>query len=232
MENQDPSPLETAILTYYRAPRPDHLADLFAAEVVTDRWRAQTVLTLPVFLAHLFDSAPATARRIVADTKGGDAVKIEVVAQALNYCHIDGRQKLMESLAGEAAAGSMDLTGADFLDFSPTHPVHVDMLWAAFFASGRTEYIDKIAGLLAGWLLQPELQALLNVAAQDESVREKALAGVLADAALWSLTVNARDHDRVHDALSAFAGRMDGLACAMAARILAGISQTRQVPET
>lgn len=231
MDKDTASPLETAIATYFRAPAPHRLVALFAAQAVDERWRAETVLTLPVFFAHLIDQAPAAADALVEAVKGGDPVKVEVVAQALNYSHVENRRILMERLAGEAAAGAMDQDGADFTEFQPTHPVHVDMLWASFFATGQATYVERIAGLLAGWLPAPELQALLAVAGRDASVREKALAGVLADAALWSLTVNARDMAEVNQALAAFAAKACGLASAMAARILAGLTQAAAASE-
>lgn len=223
MEPRERSPLEAAVMSYWRAPDALRLIDLFVAAPVDGKWRAETVLTLPVFLAHVIDRDAAAGPALVDSLRGGDPVKVEVVAQALNYCHHADRQRLMERLVGEHAAGSMDLDGADFLDFRPTHPVHVDMLWASFFATGDAAYVEAIGRLLGGWMLEPELQALLAVAAKDESVRERALGGVLANAALWSLTVNARDIPEVKAALQAYANRADGLGSAMAARIIAGI---------
>ncbi|GEM_PF-2337106 len=223
MDRPDTSPLETAVMSYFRNQDPGRMIDLFIAEQVTARWRAETVLTLPVFLAHLLDQAPGQGGRLVDAVRAGDPVKIEVVAQALNYSHHPDRHRLMERLAGEAAAGGMDLAGADFLAFPLTHPVHVDMLWMSYFATGDSAYVRRIAGLLAGWLHQPELRTLLSVAGRDPSVRDKALAGILADTALRSLTVNARDLPEVHHALGAFADSLNGLAAALAARILAGL---------
>lgn len=211
-------------MSYWRAPDAAEVIRLFAVEPVDGRWRAETVLTLPVFLAHVVDADPVAGPALVEAVRGGDPVKIEVAAQALNYSHRADRQRLMDRLVGEHAAAGMDLGGADFLDFQPTHPVHVDMLWASFFATGAAAYVERIAGLLAGWMAEAELQALLAVAAKDESVRERALGGVLANAALWSLTVNARDIPEVRAALETYAGRADGLGSAMAARIIAGIS--------
>jgi hypothetical protein len=224
MEPQEKSAFEAAILSYWRAPDAGAIIRLFAAEPVGERWRAATVLTLPVFLAQVIDRAPEAGAALVDAMRGGDPVKVEIVAQALNYCHHADRRRLMERLVGEQAAGAMDLAGADFLDLRPTHPVHVDMLWAAFFATGAASYVERIAQLLGGWMHEAELQALLAVAAKDESVREKALGGVLANAALWSLTVNARDLPEVKVALDAYAQRADGLGSALAARILAGIT--------
>jgi hypothetical protein len=153
--------------------------------------------------------------------RGGDPVKIEVVAQALNYSHLPERRRLMETLVGEAAAGSMDAGGADFRDFAPTHPVHVDMLWAAFFATGDADYVAGIARLLDGWMPEAQLQPLLAVAARDEEAAKRAMAGVLAGAAQWSLAANACHYVEVRTALAATAARRDGLGAALAAKILA-----------
>ncbi|MBC7906291.1 MAG: hypothetical protein H7Y60_06025 [Rhodospirillaceae bacterium] len=218
----DHSALETAVIGYFRKPDPLGMVALFAAEPVTERWRAQTVLTLPVFLALVMDAQPPAAAALVDAIRGGDPVKVEMVAQALNYSHHAERRRLMERLVGEHAAGGMDPEGAVFTDFLPTHPVHVDMLWAAFFATGDASYVTRIAGLLAGWMPEPQLQPLLAVAARDEAVAQRAMAGVLAGAAQVSLAVNARDLVEVREALEAFAARQDGLSSAMAARILAG----------
>lgn len=222
MDSENGKVLETAIMGYFRAPDPAGLVARFAAEPVTDAWRAQTVLTLPVFLALVMDSAPATGAQLVEAVRGGDPVKIEVVAQALNYSHLAERRRLMESLVGEAAAGSMDAAGADFKDFTPTHPVHVDMLWAAFFATGDGDYVASIASLLDGWMPEAQLQPLLAVAARDEEAAKRAMAGVLAGSAQWSLNANARDYVEVRTALAAAAARRDGLGAALAAKILAG----------
>lgn len=216
--------LETTVIGYFRAPDPAALVARFAAAPVTEDWRAQTVLTLPVFLALVLDGAPEVAAALVEAVRGGDPVKVEVVAQALNYSHHPQRRRLMESLVGEAAAGSMDPSGADFKDFTPTHPVHVDMLWAAFFATGDADYVGGVARLLDGWMPEAQLQPLLAVAARDEEAAKRAMAGVLADSAQWSLAANARDFAEVRTALAAAAARRDGLGAALAAKILAGVA--------
>ncbi|MBX9635651.1 MAG: hypothetical protein K2X44_11775 [Magnetospirillum sp.] len=223
MDDHGANALEAAVLAYFRKPDPLRIVALFAAEPVTERWRAQTVLTLPVFLALVMDDQPDCAPILVDAIRGGDPVKIEMVAQALNYSHHAGRCRLMERLVGEHAAASMDAEGAVFKEFLPTHPVHVDMLWAAFFATGDGEYVARIAGLMAGWMPEAQLQPLLAVAARDEDSAQRAMAGVLADAAQASLAVNARDLAEVKVALEAYAARQDGLGSALAARILAGI---------
>jgi hypothetical protein len=98
------------------------------------------------------------------------------------------------------------------------------MLWAAFFATGDAAYVSRIAGLLAGWLPEAQLQALLPVAARDEEAAQRAMAGVLAGTAQASLAANAREFEEVHAALQAYADSRDGIGSALAARILAGLA--------
>lgn len=215
--------LEDAVMGYFRAPDAVALVALFAAAQVTEQWRAQTVLTLPVFLALMLDGSPDVAAALVSAVKGGDPVKIEVVAQALNYSHHPERRRLMTDLVGDAVA-SMDADGADFTTFEPTHPVHVDMLWAAFFATGNVVYVRRIAQLLGGWMPEPQLQELLPLAARDEGTARRAMAGVLAGAAQWSLDANAHDYPEVQAALAEYADFRDGLGSALAAKILAGVN--------
>lgn len=223
MDGHGPNAFEAAVMAYFRKPDAAGIIALFAAEKVTERWRAQTVLTLPVFLALVMESQADAAAMLVDAVRGGDPVKVEMVAQALNYSHRADRRRQMERLVGEHAAAAMDAGGAAFKEFLPTHPVHVDMLWAAFFATGDCEYVTRIAGLLAGWMPEAQLQPLLAVAAGDEAVAQRAMAGVLAGSAEASLAVNARDLPEVRAALATYAARQDGLASALAARILAGI---------
>lgn len=221
MDTKTINAFEAAVMGYFLAPDPAAVVALFAAEPVTERWRAQTVLTLPVFLALVMDNAPETAELLVNAIRGGDPVKVEVAAQALNYSHHAERRRLMELLVDAQTAAGMDAAGADFKAFLPTHPVHVDMLWAAFFATGDGDYVTRIAELLNGWMPERQLQGLLEVAARDEEVGKRAMAGVLASAAEWSLAANAQDVAEVRAVLTAYADRQDGLGSAMAARILA-----------
>lgn len=224
MDEQEVKALDNVVVGYFRAPDPQAMVAAFAAEPVDESWRAQMVLTLPVFLALVVDGAPQIAAPLVEAVRGGDPVKIEMVAQTLNYSHHPERRRLMESLVGEAAAGSMDAAGADFKEFALTHPVHVDMLWAAFFATGDSAYVGRIAGLLDGWMPESQMQPLLAVAARDEVAAKRAMAGVLAETAQWSLSAHARDFTEVRTALAAHAARRDGLGSALAAKILAGVA--------
>lgn len=217
------SAFEADVMGYFRKPDWARIVALFAADAVAEHWRAQTVLTLPVFLALVMDGAPEAAFALVEAVRGGDPVKVEVVAQALNYSHHPDRRRLMERLVGEQAAGSMDEAGAAFKELAPTHPVHVDMLWAAFFATGDADYLARIAELLAGWMPQAQLKPLLAVAGKDEAAAAKAMPAVLAEAALLSLAANVRDVEEVRDALVVHALKQDGIGSALAARIVAGV---------
>lgn len=214
--------LDLAIAAYWRAPDAEALLESFAAADTGD-WRPETVLTVPVFLAHLLDARPELGGGLVARVRGGDPVKVEVVAQALNYCNLAERARLMERLVGEAAAAAMDPAGADFTALVPTHPVHVDMLWASFFATGVTGYLDQVVALLEGWLPDSQLQSLLTRARDEDEARPRAMAGLLAKAALATLAAHGGDCPPVVEVLSRRAALADGLGAAMAARLLAGL---------
>lgn len=213
--------LDHAIVTYWHRPDPRGLLDVFIGQPLADDWRAENVLTVPVFLSHLLDADPSLGAVLVEGVRGGDPVKVEITAQALNYSHIPERARLMEKLVGEAAAASMDMAGADFASLQPTHPVHVDMLWVSFFATADSTYLDRITILLDGWLPESRLQDLLARAASQPDIQAQALAGLLAKAAQVTLTAHGQGCPPVRDALERRAATLDGLSAALAARIAA-----------
>jgi len=213
--------LEQVIATYWRQPDAGAAFAAFVGSPAGDQWRPETVLSVPVFLAHVLDACPQGAAGLVEQVRGGDKVKVEMVAQALNYSHLPDRARLMESLVGERAAASMEADGADFKALVPSHPVHVDMLWMSFFATAQDDYLDRVAGLLEGWLPEPRLQDLVGRAAAEPMVQAQAMAGLLAKAAEMTLAAHLRDCPPVAAALSRRAQAQDGLAAAMAARLLA-----------
>lgn len=213
-----------ALRGYWRSPDARGFVDLFVSDQTGGDWRAEDVLTVPVFLAHVIDAEPWVGPALVEALRDGGAVKVEMLAQALNYSHTSQRPQLMERLVGEAAAVAMEAEGADFTTFVPSHPVHVEMLWASFFATGNALYLDRITHLLAGWLPEAPLQALLERAASEPAIQQQALDGLLARAAELTLTAQARTASQpVQDALNRKAVAQDGLAAALAARILAGL---------
>lgn len=218
--------LEQAIAAYWRQPEGERAVDAFVRSPAGEQWRPETVLSVPVFLAHVLDAHPHAAIGLVDQIRGGDQVKVEMVAQALNYSHLPDRARLMERLVGERAAAGMEAQGADFKALVPSHPVHVDMLWMSFFATADADYLDRIVGLLAGWLPEPRLRDLVGRAAAEPVVREQAMAGLLAKAAEVTLAAHIHDCPPVAAALTRHAQAQDGLAAAMAARLLARLQRS------
>jgi hypothetical protein len=214
--------LQQAILLYRNNSDAAAFVDYFIKLDAADQWRPELVLTVPVFLSFLMDQAPDQAEVLAQGVRGGDPVKVEIVAQAVNYCRLPRRFRLMECLAGEATAAAMDAQGADFKAFAPSHPVHVDMLWACWAATGDGDYLNRIVDLLAGWLPDKHLQTLLPKAAENEEIGKTALAGLLAKAAQVTLSARAIDDD-VRKVLCDRAARCDGPASALAARIAASL---------
>ncbi len=218
-------PFELAIQDYFRHPDPMAMIARFADEPAGDHWRGDTVLVLPVFLALVLDASALAADLLVDRMRQAEAIKVEIAAQALNYSHHPGRRVLMERLAGPQAAEGMDQSGADFLALTPSHPVHVDMLWAAFFATGDTCYVDKIADLLAGWVPPSRQAQLIAQAKTNETMASQAMTAVLADTAAQGLARMAKSLAEVKARLYTLAARQDGMASALAAKIFAELEK-------
>jgi|GEM_PF-3258843 len=70
--------------------------------------------------------------------------------------------------------------------FSITDPVHIDMIWGAFSASGNEVFVNKIIDVL------DETKPLSGDAAKDKAIREQAR---------WSLQTNMLQHDVVEKAV-------------------------------
>ncbi|MGE4279782.1 MAG: hypothetical protein AB7G62_09370 [Magnetospirillum sp.] len=213
--------LEQVIVAYWCQPDGAMAVESFLRAPAGEQWRPETVLSVPVFLAHVLDANPPCAVTLVEHLRGGDPVKVEMVAQALNYCHLPDRARLMESLVGESAAASMEDAGADFVALVPSHPVHVDMLWMCFFATADSAYLDRVVQLLDGWLPENRLQDLVGRAAQEPAVQQQAMAGLLAKAAEVTIAAHVQQCEPIQAALTRKAQAQDGLAAAMAARLLA-----------
>lgn len=225
--------LETAMAAYHADGDGAAFVNAFAA-CPADRLRAVDVLVLPVFLAHLLDAAPDAARALVAaGADAGGAAKVEIVAQALNYCHLPDREAWMERLAGPTARAAMDGGGAGFKALVPSHPVHVDMWRVSFLATGDGEYLDLVAGLLDGWMAAAPLAELVGRAGQDSTAQPAAMAGLLAQAAEATLSGLGGD-PAVADCLQRRAARADGVGAAVAARLAArlqaGVSSVASLP--
>lgn len=214
---------DRAMVAYWRSPDAAAVLAAFVDAPGGGEWRPESVLTAPVFLAHVLDANPDQAPRLVEQVRGGDPVKVEVAAQALNYCNLPDRARLMERLVGEATAAAMDPGGADFASFRPSHPLHVEMMWASFFATGQDLYLDALARLLDGWLPETQLHDLVGRAKTQEDVREQAMAGLLAQAAMATLSAQLPQCPPAAQALARRAAAQDGLSSALAARLLARI---------
>lgn len=223
---QEITGFDASLRGYFRAPDPMSAVESFARRPISGPqsggWDTTTVLVMPVFWTMVFDRSPDAAHVLVDAVRGGNTLKIEVVAQALNYSRHPDRQRLMERLVGEHAAGTMEADGVDWAEFVPSHPVHVDMFWAAFHATGDAVWIERLARLLSGWRPHGALAGLLVRAKAEPAIQAETLAAVLAMHAFVSLSREIRDMPEVRAPLADFANRLDGAASAVAARIIAG----------
>ena len=110
-----------------------------------------------------------------------------LAALALWFSRVDGRDRLLQRLS---EGGSPRLTkyvqelradtAPDLTTLDARSPVELDMLWASFFATGDDRYVLRVI-------------RALSAAPQDKSP------AIVAAAARWSLTANARQHSAVLD---------------------------------
>jgi len=154
---------------------------------------------------------------------GGMKYHMLVLARSIALSGVEDRQAALQVLqrAYDGAPGSNpvgDVTtetvfarlgGArpvDDLHRPITVPFDLDMMWAAFYASGDKAFVEKIARLLQGWMPRDQLKTRLaylrpRAEIQEGPERNEMRALLTAQAAAASLRANARSHRPVFEVL-------------------------------
>jgi hypothetical protein len=199
---------------WYRDPQPERLIAAFAYVMAKDRPEAvaRTENAFAVFAGRVFASAPSHLATCVGRWK--DAVP-EAKGALLWAVWLSGTAEAEALLRHEAAtqpAGSdlaqrlrrmADEPPAPPLGLSTETPALVDVWWAAFYATGDSAYVARIAELVA-----PPATA----SASRHS---------LAVAARASLASHAREHPRVAQTLRIALARSEGAAREALAAVIA-----------
>lgn len=237
-EDAAPSQKESAsrdrMQTYYRNPDSKAVIDDLVATNAILQEKGNLPFSIGSFFSHLINADPKVAIALVDKARNaGDGVK-KTVAVALVYSNHPKRMDLAQSLIGKESIdkvpgigqipstglGQIPSTGLNFKALIVQHPIHLDMLWSSFFATGDGIYIERIAGVLGDFISVEELRQLGATAEKDPKAKEKMWKGVIAQAAAWSLGANARAYPEVKVALAAYAANNQGLAPQMAGAIL------------
>lgn len=176
---------------YYMKPEPQKVTETFVKYANSELFgRANGRLPMAAFFAAIFRDNPDLMRETYWQVSQGgsrDAKLLLVYAvrlantpesralftQARTAWTSDGMQQVF----GEAEK----LPAPGLLEGEITQPVHLDMLWATFFATGESAPIEKIISILR-W-----------------SEEGKGIQVALGGAASWSLASNAYQHKRVYE---------------------------------
>ena len=171
---------------YYLDPKPERTvaAIRFFSEQGAFQ-RAQQPLA--VFFGRVFAQNAKSLTEWIEDLRKEREDRQFLAALALWFSRVDGRDRLLQRLS---EGGSPRLTkyvqelradtAPDLTTLDARSPVELDMLWASFFATGDDRYVLRVI-------------RALSAAPQDKSP------AIVAAAARWSLTANARQHSAVLD---------------------------------
>jgi tetratricopeptide (TPR) repeat protein len=180
---------ETSFDIYYLDPRPDRIPSLLA-EMQKQGMLALGHMTAAGFLSQVIHDNPDRLKAWVPLIWKLDDSEREYLWLTLWF---SGIEPAMEPLreAGSKESGKVAESIASIAKGKPAPPLTtfpvdsgetLDLLWGAFYATGRTEYVARIIDSL------PE-----SLKSKPEDAKQKAV-GMTAE---WSLRQNARKHPRI-----------------------------------
>jgi hypothetical protein len=160
--------------TYYQRPRPDLIADLFSALQPTGVSEGPHAITPFVgFFSEVFAANPGRLAEWQALVPKQEA---------------STRRLLYRALALSRAGGVLTIEGHS--------PAVNDMYWGAFFASGRTTYLQKLVDQLRYWDERDDQMLFFAGASAKWSLASNALSDSLVRATLAGRTLTADQRTR------------------------------------
>lgn len=179
------------MMNYYRKPEPERIP-WFLDQMHQHGFLKLDPVLPPVtaFLSEVFAANPDRLNEWFPADGPVFADERFVVYRALWAC--DKREAIAILDAAHSAAPEAIQTKLVAMRQSPprplveltiTAPAQLDMLWGAFFAGGKEDYLDRLIGVLER---DPEGPGIEQI--------------TLCGAARWSIASNARSHERVYRA--------------------------------
>ena len=237
---QAPTPSPDDPAYFYRDPRPERLADIFAhVQSTATSWEAYPPLT--GLLAAVFKSHPEHIDRLVPIVANAEASYALITAARLS-----GQPAKAEMLRARFASLGFDQTlNAEFADIPTrfedlriTRPTHLDILWGASFAAGDSRYVTPIIDYFAAAANTSEPVAIDIVKTTIEITGgpKGTIAGlkakygdaqtmqlIFAATALWAITANSRQHDYVRQTVARYIGDRPGTPATKTLSALTGL---------
>ncbi len=197
------------MMHYYEQPDPRAAIAWLPAMDSAAFANAGAVDIFAAFYLHVVKADPSLAGTLADAALAAPAPAALAAALAIWMADHPEKNALVQRLAD---AGGLGANGMERLQgiqpfskdtFAVHSPHDIDILWAAFFATGDTDYVAFVAQFLP-YLLSKERMGELARADDDESRKAFELS-LLAGTAAGSLSSLAREHPRVQQTLEAMA---------------------------
>lgn len=192
---------------YYLAPDPTAALGWLPRVEPQALQRADAIDIVAMFYLQVLRAYPAGANGFVEAVSSAGGPAVLTAATAVWLSGLAEREALLGRLLATGRLSETEvsrLTGFapfDTASFMPQTAHELDLCWAAFYATGDTAFIEKVARHLPYMLPK---DAMVELGRSNEpgarAVFERAL---VARAAAWSLVSHARRHEPVMAALRA-----------------------------
>ena len=207
--------------SYFRHPDAKSIVDKFFALPPSEVSRRERSLIVATFFSQLINKDPTIGDLLVERSRDANSAFKPTVTMALNQSHHPRRTELIRDVGGDAALKGLLSSSFELRTFPIVHPIHLDMMWAGFFATGEGAYVERIAEKSEAYVSQDQIRVLGQTAKDDPQAKNLLLNAIIAQAAVWSLTSNAANYPEVRSALVNLVQHHQGKAAVMAAAILA-----------
>lgn len=211
----------THMQSYFRHPDAKAIVDEFFSLPPSEVAETDQFYITGAFFSQLINEDPAVADLLVEKAEGAGEPFKKIVVASLNLSHQPQRLELIHKIGGDDFLKWMGPSNGDLRDLTITHPIHLDMMWASFFATGDDVYIDRVAEMTEAFVTDDKFRELVAAANKDPHAYDPMLKAAIAKAAVWSLTSNATNYPEVRAALVNFVQHHQGMAAAMSAAVLA-----------
>lgn len=210
---------------YYNHPQPELIPEIIRNIGTLRRTTKDPLPSLTGFLAGVFRQHPDKVNSWITAKSEGNA---EAETVLINALWLAGLRSVAQTAMNEfrwpsdrvSSVKSSLANVPEIGEYTARVPADQDMLWGAFFASGDTKYVQKILeaytdvanlpnvpaediAFVADSTVDPAKRDQLKERTQhySQDIKRRLL---IASAALWSLSANAIQHGRVHQALAQY----------------------------
>ena len=200
--------LKSILTYYYKNPQPDKIPEVAQLLAEMHKGQKSRVYPLACFFAEVFKQNENRLMDWEESFRALPGNFREYMAYALWWSKTKTGANILEAWSKDEANKSMvqKVRGNPIPDLNIINinsPIVLDMLWAAFMATGDVKHVDRIIGVLAH-------DKELDTKGMDQDQRKRARREwFVVKAAEWSLTSNAFQHELVYDRLRSHADSPD-----------------------